>query len=108
MNLGWGAYMTDYVTKAEGMCDKCRLTCQDKNDAYFYYGYICSADSDIKYNYNSGRTQKAIDLLRGLPSELLKSYLQEELRTPTELKAVILDELENRGEYEKPKEAMRL
>lgn len=104
----WGADMTDYVTKAEGTCSKCRLPCQDKNDAYFYYGYFCGADFDIKYNYNSSRMQRAIDLLRGLPSELLKDYLDEERRTPTTLKVVILEELECRGEYEKMQETMRL
>lgn len=108
MNPAWGADMTDYVTKAEGMCSKCRLPCPDKNDAYLYHGYFCGVDFDIKYNYNCGRTQDDIALLRGLPSELLKDYLPEERRTPTELKAVILDELEQRGEYKKPKEAMRL
>lgn len=96
----WGADMTDYVTKAEGMCSKCYLPCQDKNDACFYYGYFCGADFDIKYNYNCGAMQRAIDLLRGLPSELLKGYLSEERRTPTALKVVILDELQTREKDE--------
>lgn len=104
MNPEWGARSTDYVTKAEGMCDKCRLPCQDKNDVYFYYGYSCGADCDIKYDYTHGRTQDAITLLRGLPSELLCDYLHEERRTPTELKAVILDELQAREK----EEAMRI
>ncbi len=108
MNPVWGAYMTDYITKMEGVCDKCRLPCQDKNDRYFYYGYTCGADFDIKYNYNSGRTQRAIDLLRDLPSELLKDYLDEERQTPANLKAVILDELKCREEYKKSQEVMRL
>lgn len=104
----WGADMTDYITKIEGVCEKCRLPCQDKNDQYFYYGYTCGADFDIKYNYNSGRMKRAIDLLRGLPSELLKDYLDEERRTPTALKVVILNELKCRGEYEKMPEVMKL
>lgn len=98
MNPEWGADMTDYVTKTEGICSKCHLQCQDKNDVYLYHGYFCAVDFDIKYNYNSGRTQKAIDLLRGLPSELLNDYLPEERRTPANLKAVILDELHKRNE----------
>lgn len=103
MNPAWGARSTDYVTKAEGMCGKCRLSCQDKDDAYFYYGYICAADRDIKHDYTYGRPHDAIALLRGLPSELLKDYLPEERRTPTELKAVILDELQQREKEETPR-----
>lgn len=108
MNPEWGICLTDYIAKQEGMCDKCRLSCQGKYDQYFYYGYICAVDLDIKFDYNHGRVQDAIDLLRGLPSELLKDYLNEERRTPTELVVVILDELECRREYEKMPEAMRL
>lgn len=104
MNPAWGASSTDYVVKGDGMCAKCRLPCQDKNDAFFYYGYICAADCDIKHAYTYGRAHDAIDLLRGLPSELLKDYLPEERRTPAELKAVILDELQARYK----EEAMRL
>lgn len=100
MSQAWGALTTDYVVKGDGMCAKCRLPCQDKNDVYFYYGYICGADCDIKHDYTHGRTHEAIALLRGLPSELLKDYLNEERRTPTELVAVILDELQAREKEE--------
>lgn len=65
--------------------------------------YLCAADSDIKRAYDYGRTQDAIALLRGLPSELLKDYLSEDRRTPTELKAVILDELQQREKEDKPR-----
>lgn len=100
MNPEWGGRWTDYVTKAEGTCCKCRLSCQNKNDVHCYYGYICAADGDIKYDYTHGRAHEAIALLRGLPSELLKDYLSEKRRTPAELKAVILDELQIRNETE--------
>lgn len=103
MTPEWGALTTDYVTKAEGMCDKCRLPCQDKDGVCFYYGYSCGADCDIKYDYTHGRAHDAIALLRGLPSELLKEYLPEERRTPTELVAVILDELQQREKEDKPR-----
>lgn len=100
----WGSMSTDYITKREGVCGRCRLSCQDKDDAYFYYGYLCAADCDIKHDYTHGRTKDAITLLRGLPSELLCDYLHKERRTPTELKAVILDELQAREK----EESMRL
>lgn len=103
MSQVWGSMITDYVTKGDGMCEKCRLPCQDKNDAYFYYSYICGADCDIKHDYTHGRPQDAISLLRGMPSELLKDYLPEERRTPTELKAVILDELQAREKEDTPR-----
>ena len=70
------------------MCSKCRLSCQDKNDVYFYYGYVCAADCDIKHDYTYGRPHDAIALLRGLPSEF---------------KAVILDELQQREKEDKPR-----
>ena len=44
MNPEWGGRWTDYVTKAEGTCCKCRLSCQNKNDVHCYYGYICAAE----------------------------------------------------------------
>ncbi len=100
MTPEWGALTTDYVAKMEGMCSKCRLSCQDKNDVYCFYDNICAADYDIKHDYTYGRLQDAIALLRGLPSELLKDYLPEERRTPTVLKVVILDELQKRNETE--------
>lgn len=108
----WGARTTDFIIQngscMKGMCDKCRLPCQYKNDPYFYYSYICGADCAIKQRYYNGKTENAIALLRCMPSKLLEDYLPKERRTPTELKAIILDELECRGEYEKPQEVMRL
>lgn len=104
MKQEWGARGTDFITKMEGMCSKCHLSCQDKNDVYLFYGNLCAADCDIKHDYNYGRIQDAIELLRGMPSELLQDYLPEERRTPTELKAVILDELQAREK----EEAMRI
>lgn len=100
MNTAWGELKTDYVAKMEGMCSKCHLSCQDKNDVYCFYDNICAADYDVKHDYTYGRLQDAIALLRGLPSELLKDYLSEKRRTPAELKAVILDELQIRNETE--------
>lgn len=108
MNPTWGVYMTDYIIKIEGVCDKCNIPCQDRGDRYLFFGYTCAADFDIKYNYNCGRMQKAIELLRDLPSDLLEGYLLKECRTPTELKTVILDELKCRREYKKSQEIMRL
>ncbi len=92
----WGSTRTDYITKLEGACGRCH----QQNYICRNLIYLCAADSDIKSAYGRGRTQDAIALLRGLPSELLKDYLPEERRTPTELKAVILDELQIRNETE--------
>lgn len=103
MSQAWGARGTDYITKTEGMCDKCRQPCPCKNDPYFRYGYTCAADYEIKYCYSQGMPQDAIELLRDMPSELLKDYLPEERRTPTELKAVILDELQAREKEDTPR-----
>lgn len=92
----WGSMITDYITKMESACVRCH---QQKNICR-HLVYLCAADSDIKSTYDRGSTQDAIALLRGLPSELLKDYLPEERRTPTELKAVILDELQQREKEE--------
>lgn len=100
MNPEWGARRTDYVTKMEGVCEKCNLPCPYKDGSHFYFGSICVAAWDIKYDYTHGRPRDAIALLRCLPSELLKDYLSDERRTPTELKTVILDELQKRNETE--------
>lgn len=103
MSQAWGARGTDYINKTEGMCDKCRQPCPCKNDPYFRYGYTCAADYEIKYCYSQGMPQDAIELLRDMPSELLKDYLPEERRTPTELVAVILDELQARDKENTPR-----
>lgn len=90
---------TDYITKLEGACGRChqqKYMCR-------HFVYLCAADSDIKSAYDRGATKCAIALLRGLPSELLKDYLPEERRTPTELKAVILDELQAREKEDTPR-----
>ena len=102
MSPEWGELMTDYVNKAEDMCEKCRRPCKDRNFEYVYVfcGFSCCEDYVIKNYYNHGMPQDAIALLRGLPSELLKDYLSEKRRTPAELKAVILDELQIRNETE--------
>lgn len=102
MSQEWGAQMTDYVNKSEDMCDKCRRPCKDRNFeyAYAFCGFSCCEDYVIKNNYNRGRVQEAVVLLRVLPSEMLNDYLREERRTPTELKVVILDELQKRNETE--------
>ena len=92
----WGALATDYIPKSESACSRCsqrRYRCALSN-------YTCEEDGDIKYDYNHGRTQNAIKMMRDLPSEMLKGYLCEERRTPIELKAVILDELQAREKEE--------
>lgn len=104
MGRVWGSMRTDYITKLEGACGRCH---QQKYMCHHLI-YLCAADNYIKSAYDRGRTQDAIALLRSLPTEALKDYLPEERRTPAELVAVILDELEQRGDYEKPQEAMRL
>ena len=90
MNQVWGSISTDYIAK---LCKGCHILCPDHGDVFNYFGSICRADADIKYYYTHGRAQDAIDLMRYLPADALKDYLPEERRTPTELKAVILDEL---------------
>lgn len=100
MSQLWGAMDTDYIPKRMGACARCsqrRYKCANS-------GYICAADCDIKHDYTHGRPQDAIMLLRSLPTEALKDYLPEERRTPKELKAVILDELQAREK----EESMRL
>lgn len=101
MNPAWGALMNDYITTEKGDCNKCRLV-------HYKYEQHCWVDCVIKNNYNRGNSQGAIALLRDMPTEELKDYLDENRRTPNELKAFILDELKSRREYEKPKEVMRL
>ena len=96
MRQVWGSMRTDYITKLEGACVRCH---QQKYMCRHLIN-LCAADSDIKRAYDYGRTQDAIALLRGLPSELLKDYLPEERRTPTGLKAAILDELQAREKEE--------
>lgn len=99
MSQVWGSMDTDYIPKRMATCARCsqrRYKCANS-------GYICAADCDIKYYYTNGRTQDAIALLRGLPSDLLKDYLSEKSRTPSELKAVILDELQQREKEDKPR-----
>lgn len=93
MRQVWGSISTDYIAK---LCKGCYILCPDYGDVSNDFGSICRADADIKYYYTHGRTQDAIDLLRYLPADALKDYLPEERRTPTELKAVILDELQAR------------
>ena len=92
----WGSMATDYILKRESMCARC---CQ-QTDICNSTVYTCDADYDIKYHYKYGRTKKAMDMLRRLPTEALKAYLPEERRTPIELKAVILDELQAREKEE--------
>ena len=96
MSQPWGSIDTDYIPKREDVCARCRLSrilCD-------YKSLPCDADLGIKHDYWIGRTKKAMDTLRGLPTEALKDYLPEERRTPTELKAVILDELQKREKEE--------
>ena len=99
MSGEWGSMRTDYITKREGAC----VRCHQRKYMCRHLVYLCAADSDIKGAYARGGTKSAIALLRGLPSELLKDYLPEERRTPTELKAVILDELQQREKEDKPR-----
>lgn len=83
---------TDYIPKRKDACAKCRLPsimCEIRAS-------ICNADLGIKHDYWLGMTKKAMDTLRRLPTDALKDYLPEERRTPAELKAVILDELQQR------------
>lgn len=90
----------DYIPKREDVCARCRppsIMCEIRAS-------ICEADLGIKHDYWLGRTKEAMDMLRSLPTEALKDYLPEERRTPKELKAVILDELQAREKDE----AMRL
>lgn len=100
MSQAWGFMDTDYIPKREDACAKCRqptIICEIVES-------LCTGDRDIKHKYWLGRTKEAMDMLRSLPTEALKDYLPEERRTPTELKAVILDELQAREK----EEAMRL
>lgn len=96
MGRVWGSMIIDYITKREDVCARCN---QQKFECKCFGG-LCEADCDIKRDYKHGRTQAAIDMLRSLPTEALKDYLPEERRTPTELVAVILDELQKRNEAE--------
>lgn len=95
MSEVWGGKTTDYIAKRESVCARCR---QQRSICDFWY--LCVVDIDIKFDYKHGSTKNAIALLRGLPSELLKDYLSEKRRTPADLKAVILDELQIRNETE--------
>lgn len=92
----WGCMATDFIPKRESMCARCCQQTDSCNDTV----YICDADYDIKFHYKYGRTKKAMDMLRRLPTEALKAYLPGERRTPTELVAVILDELQAREKEE--------
>ena len=92
----WGVMTTDWIPKRESMCARCCQQTDICNDTV----YICDADYDIKFHYKYGRTKKAMDMLRRLPTEALKAYLSNERRTPIELKAVILDELQAREKEE--------
>lgn len=96
MSKVWGSMSTDYITKREDVCARCR----QRRVLCDFRASSCDADFDIKYDYWHGRTKKAMDTLRFLPTGALKDYLPEERRTPTELKAVILDELQIRNETE--------
>lgn len=90
---------TDYIPKREDACAKCRrpsIICE-------FVESLCIGDRDIKHKYWLGETKEAMDALRRLPTESLKDYLPEERRTPTELKAVILDELQAREKEEQPR-----
>ena len=90
---------TDYIPKRENVCARCRqrrILCDLKSSS-------CYADLAIKHDYWLGRTKKAMDTLRSLPTEALKDYLPEERRTPAELKAVILDELQAREKEDTPR-----
>lgn len=95
----WGSMDTDYITKREDVCARCRqrrILCEFKPPS-------CDADLGIKHDYWLGRTKKAMDTLRCLPTDVLKDYLPDERRTPTELKAVILDELQAREKEGTPR-----
>lgn len=99
MSQVWGVMDTDYIPKREDVCARCRrpgIMCD-------IIASSCDADLDIKYDYWYGRTKKAMDTLRRLPTDALKDYLPEERRTPTELKAVILDELQAREKEDTPR-----
>lgn len=97
MSQEWGSISTDYIAR---LCKECHILCPDRGDVSDYFGTVCRADADIKYYYTHGRTQDAIELLRHMQTELLKDYLSEDRRTPSELKAVILDELQARDKEE--------
>lgn len=58
---------------------------------------ICYLDLWIKIKIKAGRDREAIELIRELPSNYLRQYLDDKCRTPTEIKAVILDELGTRS-----------
>lgn len=99
MSGAWGYMDTDYIPKREDECAKCRrpsIICE-------FVESLCIGDRDIKHKYWLGETKEAMDALRRLPTESLKDYLPEERRTPTELKAVILDELQAREKEEQPR-----
>lgn len=96
MSKAWGYMDTDYIPKREDACAKCRqkiIICEIEES-------LCIGDRDIKHKYWLGETKEAMDTLRCLPTEALKDYLPEERRVPTELKAVILDELQQREKEE--------
>lgn len=95
----WGSMTADYIPKREA-CERC----SQKRYLCMQSAWICLADCDIKYDYKNGRKKKVMDMLRCLPTDALKEYMSEACRTPTELKAVILDELQAREK----EEAMRL
>lgn len=99
MSKAWGYMDTDYIPKREDACAKCRqpsIICEIVES-------LCTGDRDIKHKYWLGRTKEAMETLRSLPTEALKDYLPEERRTPTELKAVILDELQAREKEDTPR-----
>lgn len=70
------------------LCEGCKL----------WHG--CIVDVAVKQAYNDGNNTAVNKFLRKLPSEMLKLYLDDGLRSPTEISAIILDELQKRNETE--------
>lgn len=71
---------------------------------------IIVCDCAVYVNFFDGKDKNDFDQIKQaifcMSSEMIKERLNIEERT--DIKAMMLDELEQRGEYEKPQEAMRL
>ena len=90
MSTPWGDAKSDYIQRDLTSCSTCKYQCEHNMD-------ICYLDLCVKYKMKSGRDREAIGLIRELPSNYLRQYLDDKCRTPTGIKVAILDELGTRS-----------
>ena len=86
MSTPWGDAKGDYIQRELTSCSTCKYQCEYNMD-------ICYLDLWTKIKIKAGRDREAIELIRELPSSYLRQYLDDKCRTPTDIIAVILDEL---------------